>query len=101
MSVRTAVLALNSRTPFSGRPHLIASRTYNVRGILIDRDEMVAEMHLLEHVCIMFLDGLPTVNRSCVRHINRVLREERGHGGGIVVVECIVIFFNDRDKLLA
>jgi hypothetical protein len=32
---RTKVLAFNSRTPSSGRPHLIASRTYNVRGILI------------------------------------------------------------------
>src|ERR1700736_5616671 len=30
------VLALNSHTPSSGRPHLIASRTYNVRGTLID-----------------------------------------------------------------
>jgi hypothetical protein len=42
------VLALNSRTPFSGRPHLIASRTYDVRGILIDRGEIVAEMYFLE-----------------------------------------------------
>ena len=40
--VRTPVLALNSRTPFSGRPNLIASRAYNVRGILIDREEFVA-----------------------------------------------------------
>ena len=62
---------------------------------------MVAEMHLLEHVCIIFLDGLPTVNRSCVRHQNRVLREERSKGGGIVVVVCIVKFFVERVNLLA
>ena len=63
--------------------------------------DSVAEMKLFEHVCLIFLDGLPTVNRSCVRHKNRVLREERGHGGGIVVVSCLVKFFNERVKLLA
>jgi len=98
---RTEVLALNSQTPFSGCPHLIASRTYNVRGKLIDRDEMVAEMHFLEQVCKIFLDGLPTVNRSSVRHINRVLREERGDGGGIVLVPWLGMFFIERDKPLA
>src|SRR6478672_8861962 len=40
---RTEALAFNSRTPSSGRPHLIASRTYNVRGILIGFADMVAE----------------------------------------------------------
>jgi hypothetical protein len=40
--VRNPVLALNSRTPFSGRPNLIASRAYNVRGILIDREDFIA-----------------------------------------------------------
>jgi hypothetical protein len=44
-------------------------------GILIDRDEMVADMHFLVVVCIMFLNGLPTVDRPCVRHKNRVLRD--------------------------
>jgi hypothetical protein len=34
----------------------------------------------------MFLDGLPTENRTMVRHLNRVLRVERGPGGGLVVV---------------
>src|SRR4029077_10271261 len=68
---RIAGLALKSLTPFSGIISLIASRTYTVRGILISRAEMVAEMKLFEHVCMIFLDGLPTVNRSCVRHLNR------------------------------
>jgi hypothetical protein len=42
---RTPVLALNSATPVSGRPYLIASRSYSVRGILLG--DMVAEMNLL------------------------------------------------------
>ena len=92
---------MNSETVFSGRPHLIASRTYNVRRILIEHGEMVAEMHFLEQVCLMFLDGLPTVNRTFVRHENCVLREELGKGGRIVVVVCLVKFFKERDKLLA
>ena len=50
---------------------------------------------------MIFLDGLPTVNRSCVRHNNRVLREERCHGGSIIVVFCLVKFLNERGKLLA
>jgi hypothetical protein len=60
---RTEVLALKNRTPFPVFPYLVASRTYNVRGILIALVEMVAEMKLLEQVCMIFLDGFPTVNR--------------------------------------
>ena len=62
---------------------------------------MVTEMHILEQVCKIFLDGLPTVNRSCFVHQNRVFREARGQGGGIAVVECIVIFFMERDNCAA
>jgi hypothetical protein len=62
-----------------------------VREIRIALVEKVAEMYFLERVCPMFLNGLPTVNRSCVRYINRVFRVERGHGGGIVVVDCLGI----------
>src|SRR5208337_706460 len=98
---RTEVLAFKRLTPCSGFPHLIASRTYNVRGTLIEGGESVAEMHFLELIYKVFLDGLSTVNLSCVRHQNRVLRVERDQGGGIVVVVCIVKFFNERDKLLA
>src|ERR1700685_1105663 len=66
---RIALLALNlnSRAPFSGIPSLIA---YNSRGVLIDLADMVAEMHLIEQVCIIFLECLPTINRSCVCHKN-------------------------------
>jgi len=69
-----------------------------VRGILISRAEMVAEMKLFEHVRMIFLDGIPTVNRSCVRHLNRVIRKERGPGGVIVAVPYLVKFFKERDK---
>ena len=55
---RIAALNSDRTTPFSVFPDDIAVRAYRVRGILIDREEMVAEMHLLEHVCKMFLDGL-------------------------------------------
>ena len=61
-----------------------------MRGNLIFLADMVAEMDSLEQVCIHFLDDLPTDDWSSVRHLNRVLRVERGHGGGIVVVHCIV-----------
>src|SRR5271165_3298376 len=99
---RIAALALNidRTTPFSGFPHLIASRAYSVGGIVIERNKMVTEMHLLEHVCKMFLDGLPTINWTLVRHLDRVLGVERGQGGGIVVVVCIVKFFSERNKRL-
>src|SRR5258707_3730140 len=100
---RIAGLALNSNrtTPFSSFPNLIATRTYTVRGILIDREKMVTEMHFLEHVCKMFLDCLPTINWALVRHLDCVLGVERGQGSGIVVVVCIVKFFSERDHLLA
>jgi hypothetical protein len=51
---------------------------------------MVAVMPLLEHVCPMFLDGLPTENRSLRSHKNRVLGVKRGQGSGITVIECLV-----------
>jgi hypothetical protein len=43
--------------------------------------------------------AIPTVNRSCVRHKNRVLRVELAKGGGIAFVECLVSLFTDRTKL--
>src|ERR1700730_15609151 len=87
--------------PFSGRPNLGVTCSHSVRGILIDRAEVVAELHLLEQIPIPFLDGPPTKNRASVLHKNRVLREERGQGGGIVIVLCIAIFLNEREKPLA
>ena len=58
-------------------------------------------MGSLEPFCVLRLDSLPTVKLSCVRQENRVLREERGHGGGIIVVECLgILVINLRDKLV-
>ena len=62
--------------------------------------DMLADMNLREEVCELFLDGFPTVNRSFRRHLNRVLREERGQGGCIVVVECLVELLIELIKLL-
>src|SRR6516165_184769 len=97
---RTKILAFKSHSPYPVAPCLIASRSYNVRGILISLVEMIAEMNLLEYVCPMFHDGLPTVNRPCIIHQNRVLRVEWGQGGGIAVVERLVSFLTERFKLL-
>jgi hypothetical protein len=99
--LRTAGLAFKGHIPFPVPPHFIASCTYSVRGILIGLGNMVAEMHFPEHVCVMFRDGLPTVNRSLRSHKNRVLREERCHGGGIVIVVCLVKLFRERISHLA
>jgi hypothetical protein len=44
-----------------------------VRGIRIDRYDMIAEMQFLEEVCKMFLDSLPTVKCSVWRLKNCVL----------------------------
>src|SRR6516225_7122420 len=97
---RIAALDLISQTPFSVFPYGIAVGAYSVRRSLIECPEMVAEMHFLEQVCIMLLDGFPTVNRTFIRHLNRVLRVERGKSGGIVVIPCNVKFLNERKKLL-
>jgi hypothetical protein len=70
-----------------------------VRGKLIERGDMVTEIQF--QVCPKFLKGGPTVNRSCVRDLNRVIREERGPGGLIVAVPYLIKFFKERDKLLA
>ncbi len=60
---------------------------------------MVAEMQF--QVSLIFLKSVSAVNRSCVRYLNRVVREERGPGGVIVAVPYLVKFFEERDKLLA
>jgi hypothetical protein len=62
---------------------------------------MVAEMDFLKQVCRMFLDDLPTLNRTLVRHLDRTLRIERGQAGCTAVVECFVIFLIERAKRLA
>jgi hypothetical protein len=69
-------------------------------GIPIALIEMVAELNLFEHVCPMFRDSLPTVNRSCVIHQNRVLGVQGSQSGGIPAVECLVSLLTERTELL-
>ena len=71
-----------------------------MRGIRIERAEMVAKMHFLEQVSPKFRDGLPTVLRSFRHHQNRILRVERRQGGGIVIVERRIEFSDERENLL-
>jgi len=59
---------------------------------------MIAEMHFLEEVCIPLPNSLPTVDWSSVCHINRILREARGGGGGIIIVRCFASSW--RSKVL-
>jgi hypothetical protein len=74
----TEVLTFESHAIFAIHPYLLASITYRVRGILIDCADMVAEVYVLEQVFPILLKGLSTVNWSYVRHLDRVIREERG-----------------------
>ena len=89
-----AALRLNSLAPFSVVPYLIASRTYNMRRVPIGLSDEVLVVKFLEYVGILFLDSLPTIHRSFVRHKNPVLREKCGHGGGIVVTDRLAIGLN-------
>src|ERR1700757_27143 len=97
---RASALALKSHAPFSVAPYLISIRPYNANGLRIGFAEMVTEIKLLERTFIPLLDSFPTVNRSRVRHKNRFLCEECGHGSGIVIVFGIIKFCNERMKLL-
>jgi len=72
-----------------------------VRGILIDRDKSVAEMRTLEVVCIPFLNGLSTANRSILGYENGFLAKERGKCNSIIVVVRVLKFLNERLKQLA
>jgi len=87
-------------TPFSTRYSYIISRTYNTNGIRISLADMVAGICSLEPFCVLLLDSLPTVNRSTVRYENRVLREERGQSGSIIVIHCFVILYTYRSLQL-
>jgi hypothetical protein len=63
---RTEIFALNRRAPCSGCPFLFAFRSNNVRGILVERGDKIAEMLILEPVCPKFLDSLLTESRSAL-----------------------------------
>jgi len=77
-SQRAATPGLKSLLKFPRAPKLIASRTHNVRRILL----LLADMYFREGVRPIFLDSLPTVNWSCVTHENGVFRLDRRHRAG-------------------
>jgi hypothetical protein len=71
-----------------------------VAQVSLPLSDIVADAPFLEEGCKRFFDGTPTANRSCVRHKNRVLCEERGRGSGIVVGACVAKPLALRAKLL-
>ena len=62
---------------------------------------MLFDLQLLEHVFIPFLDGLPTVDRSCIGHKNSVLRKERCDGSCVAFSTCLVKSQSNRENLLS
>jgi hypothetical protein len=62
---------LKSFTKLSDRPHLVANGTDAARGILIGLAEVVAEMPLLEPVCI---DWFLVAADSAIRKPRGILR---------------------------
>src|ERR1700676_3198967 len=98
---RLAALDLPSHTPRSVLPHFLAVGAYSVGTFWAISRVIVTEMHILKQVFIMFLDGVPTGNRSRVIDQNRILREERGQGVSVIVVPSILKFLSEREKLLA
>src|SRR6516162_2915704 len=95
-----AVLALPSRTKFSGCPECVASRADPVKGIPVDLDDVVFRVPELPQVCIPFLNGLPTDDESLRRLKNRIAREYCGSGGGIAVVVCLLTRLTHCEELL-
>jgi hypothetical protein len=75
----------------------MASCTYHVRRTLIRRVAKILGMSLEASV----FDVLPSVNQPFGRHKNRFLRAERGHGGGIIVVDSLGILLNEGINLPA
>jgi hypothetical protein len=87
---------MKSTPVFSYRKYLIS-----VRNQPIDRMDKVAGMPTLVIGYRISFDGSPTLECAVVkRHKNPVLRKERGEGGSVVLVECLVILQKHRTNLL-
>src|ERR1700747_3355579 len=99
---RFAGFALHSLTIFSGCPHYVASRAYQVKGIPVELCHAVLGVlrRRLEKVCKPFLNVLPTDDGSVRRKKNRIARVKRGKGGGIEVVVCLRSRLTHCDELL-
>jgi hypothetical protein len=55
--MRTAAI-MESQTPLSVVPYPIATRSYNLRRVLIALGAVIAEMAFLEKVCMIFLETI-------------------------------------------
>ena len=55
--MRTAAI-MKSQAPFPVVPYPIATRSYNLRRILIALGAVIAEMAFLEKVCMIFLETI-------------------------------------------
>ena len=66
----------------------------------IDRRNLFDGMPMLEIVRIRFFDGLPTMKCSVLRRVYCVFRVERGNGGRVFLVECLVILHTQHTNLL-
>jgi hypothetical protein len=60
----------------------------------------IAEMHLLEQDCVLFLNGRPAIKGSVVGHQDRVFGIESGYRRSIVIVNSLVEFLSEREELL-
>src|ERR1700752_2653003 len=70
-------------------------------GLPVVIGHAVAGVAPLVQDCNPFMNGLPNANRWPVwRNHNRVAREWRGSGGGIVVVCCLINCLADCEDLL-
>src|ERR1700751_5766534 len=83
-------------TPCSCRTYLIADPNHPADC----GNPIVFVPTLKTPVCIHLFNALPTVIISVVRFPNRVLRVERGDGGRVVFVECLVKLRSQRMNLL-
>jgi hypothetical protein len=72
---------LQSTTPLSDFPYFVADCIH-----LIYPDKIIGGMPLLEHVRVLFLYSLPTVDYSFRRDVNCILRKERGIGARVMLI---------------
>ena len=92
---------MNSLTPFSIFPYFITSRTYSVGAALIRYSNMLFNFQLLEKVFVPFLDGFPTVDRTCIGHKKPVFRKEGGNGSCVAVPRGFAKSQSKRENLLS
>src|SRR4029077_20339027 len=73
--------------PLSGRPNRVVDC---IQVIALAAAVKINNRPPLERVCIPFLYVLPTAKHPVGYHQKPVMREKRGHCGGVVLVVCLV-----------